>query len=313
VRVRVLSAVVVLVAGSYLLVSADPWDPLAGRLGLGAWAVGAFAVGLVAQGTERRGAVVLGAVLPAVAIAASLPFSRAEEPFTWGFFMLPLLGVGGAALVLVAAVVARSLRRDGRPARAVGAVELTATVLAACAFGYGVWSDQRVIDRHPGRPSTIDDVRGTFRGVGPGDPSSVLRRRLGAPVVARIPAVGFGTPLGESRGDFVGPSGSSGEVTWRYRGLAVVTDRERAEQLVVTDAAAQTPAGVGVGDSLAVASRAYRHLVCDGEITGSDASNPEYPTCSGHLAGRHGITFYGDPIESISLEGGASGPRVRRR
>jgi hypothetical protein len=312
--VRVLSVVLLLLAGSYLLVSADAWDPLAGGLGLGAWAVGAFALGLVAQGTRRRGAVVLAAALPAVAVAASLPFSRAEEPVTWGFFMLPLLGLGGAGLVAVAAAVAHATRRAGaRTARAVDTAEVAVTVAAAAAFAYGVWLDVRVVERHPDDPATIDDVAGTFRGVGVGDQVSAVRQRLGAPVPARIPARGFGTPLGESRADFVGPSSSDTDLTWRYRGLAILVAGDRTQQLIITDHSAETPEGVGVGDSLSLATREYRHVTCDGELTGSDTVNPSYPYCSGHVAGRTGITFYGDPIESITLDGGAIGPRLRPR
>lgn len=315
VRARVLLVVLLVLGGCYLLVSADAWDPLAGRLGLAAWAVSALALGLIAGGTGRPNAVLLAAALPAVGVAASLPFSRAEEPFTWGFFMLPILGVAGASLVAAGATIDRALRRGGpRTARVGGAAGVLALAAAASAFGRGVWLDQRVVDRAPAHPSTIDDVAGSYRGVGIGDRAAAVRGRLGVPRRADDDGQGFAAPLGQSLSDFDGPRGFDGDLTtWRYRGVAVLLEGSRTQQLVITDPDAETAAGVGIGDSLAVASRRYAHLRCDGVVTGSDATNPTYPACAGHLAGRTGISFYGDPVQSIVLEGGVSGPRLRRR
>ncbi|MEV4420768.1 hypothetical protein AB0L40_12440 [Patulibacter sp. NPDC049589] len=93
----------------------------------------------------------------------------------------------------------------------------------------------------------------------------------------------------------------------------MLIDDDRIAQVIVTDRDAETGAGVGIGDGLEVARRAYDHLACDGAITGSDATNPQYPYYGGHLAGRSGITSYGDPIESITLDDGVTGPRLTRR
>ncbi len=86
---------------------------------------------------------------------------------------------------------------------------------------------------------------------------------------------------------------------WRYRELVVFVAGGRVLAYLTTDRSAQTAAGVGVGDSLAIAERAYAGLDCFGVTLGSDAVKPSYPACEGTLRSGDRLWFGGDPIDSI--------------
>lgn len=138
---------------------------------------------------------------------------------------------------------------------------------------------------------------GTFRGITIGDSVARAGRLFGSPV--RGDPNFAPTPVGVAAADLSGPSSMPNWQTWRYRDLVVFTDRGHVRGYLTTDPNAQTPAGVGIGDSLAVARRTYSHLSCFAVALGSDASNPSYLACDGTLTSGLAIWFGGDPIKSI--------------
>lgn len=305
----------VLAACTAVLVTSRAWDPTAGSRGVVAWAVGVVALGVAAG---RPGATVPAAfrtmLVPAVVLVVLAPFSRAESPFAWALLAVPLMGAGGAvAIGLVAAGTRRAAELVPRSAPFLPRVALGIAALAAVLAAWGVRIDHRVIDRTPARPVPLSDRTGAFRGVAVGDGLRAVRARLGAPVVAGAGSSDAGRPLDAPK-DFAGPEELPAGDTWRYDGLALVVSRSRVLAVVVTDRSAQTPPGVGIGDSIEVVRRTYGGLKCEGVRLG-EATNPAYPACRSRLLGepgrrRTGITFSGDPVGSVVLQRGATGPRL---
>ena len=76
-----------------------------------------------------------------------------------------------------------------------------------------------------------------------------------------------------------GPGPAPGREVWRYPGVVVFIGRGRVLGFAVTDQRAQTRRGVGIGDSLAVASRQYRDLYCNRPDTGYRSAVPGYLYC----------------------------------
>ena len=67
-----------------------------------------------------------------------------------------------------------------------------------------------------------------------------------------------------------------------------------------TDYGAETPEGVGLGDSGDLVERRYRNANCFTQVTGSH-SEAEYPLCVVRVCKGRLLGFAGDPIESIWL------------
>lgn len=342
----VVGAAIVVVAGTALLVTADPWAPSSGGRSLLAWAVAATALGLAAGRPGTTVAATFRAMLlPAAAVAALAPLSHAETPFAWALLAVPAMGVGGALLVGLAAAAARAASdgaavpagvverlaarvpalahlRPTLPPRLPAAPRLApraavaATVVAALLAVLGVRADRRVVDVAPDRPALVSERTGTFRGVGLGTSPEAVRRRLGRPVVAPDGARTAALPL-DAPGDLALPADLPAGETWRYPGVALVVAARRVRAMVVADPRAQTAAGVGIGDSLEVARRAYAGLSCGGVRRGG-APNPAYPACRSRLPGREGlrrvgIVLAGDPVQSVTLRRGERGPLLEPR
>ncbi len=85
-----------------------------------------------------------------------------------------------------------------------------------------------------------------------------------------------------------------GDVSWRYRHVAFVLHHGRVAQLSITDPDAQTSAGVGIGDNVEIARRAYPTLHCQ---TGSTL----LLYCAARTSSGADVWFGPDPIGSISF------------
>lgn len=309
----VVGSAVVLAACTALLVTTDPWAPSAGARGEVAWVLALLALGLAAGrpgvpvGTTFR-----AMVLPAALLAVLAPLSRAESPFAWAMLAIPLMGAGGAVLVgLAAGGSRRAVARVPVARRVLPRLAIAAATLAVVVAGWGVQADARVIDRTPAEPVALSDRTGAFRGVEVRDRLRDVRERLGTPAI--VPAGDRAAGLPVDAGDGLALPGDlpDGE-TWRYEGLALIVGRSRVLAMVVTDDRAQTGAGVGIGDSLEVVRRAYGGLSCRGVRFGN-ARNPAHPSCRSRLPGRVGlrrigVAFSGDPVQSVVLQRGATGP-----
>lgn len=149
----------------------------------------------------------------------------------------------------------------------------------------------------------IDELGGTYQGVGLGAPPGAIRKRFGRP--ARFtPSAGI-MPVGQSPVDVAGPNfvagpgGRGRDRVLRFRGVSFLTHANVTFAFLVTARDVRTRRGIGVGDSLAAVRKRYLHLRC---ASAEDAHGaPDFPYCGGRIAARRYIFFAGDPIASISV------------
>ncbi len=298
----VLAALAAYVASAAFVIGADLWDPLS-DWGWGIVLANSFAIGLAG----RRWPVLLAPL----ALIALAPLNNWSEPQL--FTSAAVYAIAGVCAVLVAlgiGVRALARRRDARADRRAARAGIGLICIASLLTAWGIYLDQRVVDRSPSNPLLLDDQTGAFRGIAPGAPSGLAHRLFGQPVRGaenRVP-----TPLGEDYDDVSGPSSTAPSQIWRYRKLVGLVSDARVHGYLTTDSSAQTAAGVGVGDSLAIAARAYRNLNCFGVQLGSDAVNPDYQGCEGTLRSGDEIWFGGDPIDSIWVVEGEPHQPVER-
>lgn len=286
----VLAAAVVYVVCAAFYIGADPWDPLAD------WGPVILIVNSLALGLAGGRLLVLLAPLALIPI---FPLSRASEPLAFSssaakeliafLAVLIALGIGGRAL---------TRRRGSRADRRTAGAGVALLGLTSAVTGWGIYLDHRVVDQVPSEPLLIDERSGAYRGIAPGSPTGRVLRLLGPPAdsTGYVPH-----PLETEAGDTSGLPALPAEQTWRYPTLVVSTSEGRVRGYLTTDPSAQTPAGVGIGDSLAIAERAYSDLDCGGQLGGSDAVNPSALACHRQLAGGGQISFAGDPIDSIQV------------
>ena len=301
----VLAAVVAYVVCAAFYIGADPWDPLADWgpvLLIGS----SLALGLLGGRWPL--------VLVPLALIPLMPLSRASEPLNFSSSaakeLIAFLAVLIALPIGVRALTRRRGPRADRRAAGAGAALLC---LTSAVTGWAIYLDHRVVDRVPSSPLLIDEHSGAYRGVAPGDPTGRVRRLLGPPADDSGEYIPY--PLRAEAGDITGGGVPAGQ-TWRYPTLVVFASEGRVPAYLTTDPSAQTPAGVGIGDSLKIAKRAYSNLSCGGVIGGSDAVNPYALACRGWLEGGATISFGGDPIDNILVRNDPEPPRnppIRRR
>jgi hypothetical protein len=155
----------------------------------------------------------------------------------------------------------------------------------------------------PPRQSSIDELAGAYRGVALRDPRSAAIRAFGTPVSTTSPAYPIG--VGFSDGGPLLQRNPAGYDTrpdlLRYEDVAFLSTPTPAgiHSIVVDDPRAATQKGVGIGDPLAAARRAYPSLRC--EAARNTLESPSPPHCSGKLAEGRYIGFGKDPIRVIAL------------
>jgi hypothetical protein len=156
----------------------------------------------------------------------------------------------------------------------------------------------------------IDEVEGTYGGVGIGDSREDVWRVFG-----RKSRVGHNEgfqPTGAGD-DFFGPNYIPAETGYAYedvlfwfpledlhlgRGSPLRGKQDQVAGFQVTAPGVRTLRGIGAGDSLEDAKDAYPELDCGDAPAGDYAT---YHYCSGRIAEERHIWFGGDPIMNISV------------
>jgi len=302
----VLATVIAYVVCAAFFIGADPWDPLAD------WGPIILLVSSLALGLLGGRWPVL---LAPLALILLIPLNRHTEPALFPSTVYWLVAVCTALIALTIGVRALISRRRGPRAdrRAAGAgVGLLCLTCALTAWG--IYLDHRVVDHAPSNPLLIDERSGAHRGIAPGAPTGRVRRLLGPP--ADDSGAYTPHPLEADPGDLSGLHAMPSGQTWRYSTLVVFVSDGGVRAYLTSDPSAQTNTGVGIGDSLTIAERAYSNLDCGGVIGGSDAANPYSLACRGRLASGATISFGGDPIDNIlvSMDSQPTGkPPISRR
>lgn len=152
-------------------------------------------------------------------------------------------------------------------------------------------------------PVLLDWERGTYRGVRLGDSSANLIRVFGQPE-ERGPHERL-EPIGQDFNDIGGPTNyhspqiSGDYEVLRYRRLVFSVIGGKVTSWGTTDRRAQTPEGVGVGDSQALVKRRYQHANCFIQNEGTEY--PTSPICKIRVCEGRLLAFGGDPVRSIWL------------
>lgn len=163
--------------------------------------------------------------------------------------------------------------------------------------------------------ASIDDVRGTFHGVGVGDDAASVRRVFG-----QRPFAALDEPLTPTSADFVDgggptivsppckptirrPGGRSRQRWLRYDDASFLFCDGTVFALMVTAEDARTTHGLGVGDKLQKAQSLYAGLTC-AEAPSGDIGH--YPYCAGAIASQRSgarlhVWFGEDPVASITI------------
>jgi hypothetical protein len=155
------------------------------------------------------------------------------------------------------------------------------------------------------RPGRINELAGTYRGVGIRDSMQTVRRvfgeqrpmnPLGEPMTPLVTsdnpyhgpkAMGFGPK------DAFGPTLRYGHVVFVFKG------RRGVGAFEVTEPRAQTLRGVAIGDPLESAKLAYPSFRCGDPNERSE--HESYAACTGRVANSRHLWFGGDPITTITL------------
>ena len=134
------------------------------------------------------------------------------------------------------------------------------------------------------RPLPVDERAGHYRGTGLGDGIRRVRARLGRG--ERVSAddrrrVGVGPDVTTG----YGPTDQTGEELRYGRDLTLPLDgRERVKYVLIAHRRAQTPAGVGPGDSLSRFREAYPRMRCGEGDDGGGESPVPFPACQVRIA-----------------------------
>ena len=188
---------------------------------------------------------------------------------------------------------------------------ISMVVLVAGMVGTGCTASSDPDDLPAAQFERIDEVTGTYGGVGIGNAEEDVWRVFG-----RKNPVGHGEsfqPTGVNEDDYFGPTSIPAETGYAYddvlfwfpvedghlgRGSPLRGKQDEVAGFQVTARGAVTLRGIQAGDSLDEAKAAYPELECRDAPAGDIAT---YPVCTGRVAeGRH-IWFGGDPILNISV------------
>ena len=153
------------------------------------------------------------------------------------------------------------------------------------------------------KPGRIDEVAGTYRGVGIADSAAEVKRVFGeqrptgdeeAGTPLRYPEGGDSGPWAIQFGDD-DPFGPS----FRYYDVAFDFSGVELGAFTVVEPGAVTARGIEIGDELEAAGAAYPELECG--TVNEDTEYEPYPACSGKLAPARYVWFGGDPIKSVAI------------
>ena len=177
-------------------------------------------------------------------------------------------------------------------------------VVSAAALWYRHARSAPIVDVTPRHPQLVDIHAGTYRGVILGAPLAEAIRVLGPPPKQSDYPYPIGAPP-----DAIAPSGPGSATSLDYQGLAVVIVAGRVRWIDITSPDAQTALGVGVGDSLAIARRAYPHLRCYAHDSSTDEGGIGPPFCDIRFGHGVNLELIGDPILAVIMRGSGTGAR----
>jgi hypothetical protein len=197
-----------------------------------------------------------------------------------------------------------------------------AAVLVLPILLFGIGGEESVETATTDAPALIDEVRGTYRGVGIGASAAAVRRALGARKFAGAGAPFW--PLGAGSFAEVGgamtirypgiPSTPRTPELLRYQQVSFLLLDDKVFALMITDDGAATSRGLAIGGDLDDADERYEGLNCEDVEIGDFGET--FPYCAGVLAPERHIWFGQDPIRSITITttsfGGAECPREQR-
>lgn len=196
----------------------------------------------------------------------------------------------------------------GRAARRRGKTPPLASAMAAC-IGLallvgGVDAIRAPIDNVPTNPLIVDWHEGHYEGVALRSRTASLIRRLGNPI--RQGANERANPIGTDYYEIGGPTsfGSPGDAyskhtVLRYKRRSFFASNRRIYGWVTTDTRAQTPEGVGIGDSRDLVTKRYPAADCRTANEGSEYVT--FPLCEIRVCTGRLLAFGGDPIKSVWL------------
>jgi hypothetical protein len=188
-------------------------------------------------------------------------------------------------------------------------ISLVALAIGLLASGCSVSSDPD--DLPAARFERIDEVTGTYGGVGIGDAEEDVWRVFG-----RKDPLGHEEnfqPTGVNEDEYFGPTSIPAETGYAYqevlfwfpvkdlylgRGSPLRGREDEVGGFQVTARGAVTLRGIQAGNSLDEAKAAYPELECRDAPAGDVAT---YPVCTGRVAEERHIWFGGDPILNISV------------
>jgi hypothetical protein len=173
----------------------------------------------------------------------------------------------------------------------------------------------------PSAVRVIDEVRGTYRGVGIGDSAAEVRRVFGPREDA---GDGPFTPRGAGSFAEVGgamfiaspgiPHTPRDPELLRYQDVSFLLLDDRVFALMITADGAATQEDLAIGHDLDGADERYDALNCEDVEIGDFGET--FPFCAGRVAPQRHIWFGQDPIKSITITrtgfGSYECPRERR-
>jgi hypothetical protein len=241
----------------------------------------------------------------AVPLAVAVPFALAGDDGSNAFaYRLPALAMGILALaaaVLVLTGVLLGTSRYRPPVYAGSAL----LVLGAVPLLWASYRHLRPVDEPGSRALLVDVGAAAFRGIAFGESRELVMRKLG-PIRE---SGGTIAPIGERFEDIGAPPyidtpGVTHEV-FRYPATTVLLTENGVYGFVITADDAETFAGVGIGDNLALAEDRYGDLECGIARAGDYRT---FPYCGGMVGSGRWVWFGQDPIRSITVTRTELGP-----
>jgi hypothetical protein len=234
----------------------------------------------------------------AVPLLVAVPFALAGDDGSNAFaYRLPALAIGILALAAAVLVLTGVLLGTGRygPPVYVGSWLL---VLGAVPLLWASYRHLRPVDEPGSRALVIEEGAAAFRGIAFGEDRELVIRKLGP----KREADGTIAPTGERFEDigappFIDIPGVTHEV-FRYPDTTVLLTENGVYGFVITADDAETLAGVGIGDNLALAEDRYGDLECGIARAGDYRT---FPYCGGMVGAGRWIWFGQDPIRSITV------------
>jgi hypothetical protein len=150
----------------------------------------------------------------------------------------------------------------------------------------------------------IDELRGTYRGVGIGASAAEIRRVFGARAFADLYREPIGPLDAEFRDDglpmvisFPDRLSAGRTAVLRYSDASFLFFDGKVFAVVVTDDEAATGRGLAIGHDLGSVEQRYEKMTC----REAEPESGPYPYCAGVLGPQRHVWFGQDPIASVTI------------